>query len=632
MRFFACLTIGILLGSCLSGSLNKFDDPGLIVIADLQDKRNTDSLLHYLIHTNHVYRAEAALALASVQDTTAAIPLGSALLEDPYIPVRIHAAFALGQTRGYAAVNALIPALSDTSSAVISEVLQALGKSLTQYDLDALTNFQPKDSLQFYGQAWGFYYSGMRGLHNPAMIKKATQFLLSEYGSVRLAAAHFFNRANGLKGIPENELLACALSDSHVNVRIASVAALRKGSSPEVVAALKKILQADPDYRVRTNAARTAAQFLKGQAEELILLALKDENEWVRVSAAESLQDGFTRLDELLAAARQSENIRVKAALYKLLLPLRPDLSTEIQNLYRQSDNPYAKAFYLSAFAGDVSSHSFISEQLIQSPVPVIKTTSAQVLVNMNRNKSFSESLKPAFARYYQQAIENGDTGVISIIASVLADSTQNYKVLIPDFQFLQAAKNKLQLPKDYEALQPLEEAIAYFEGREKPPPPENQFNHPIDWPLVKSIPKNQRVKITTNKGDIVLRLLMEEAPGSVANFVQLINQKYFDGKFIHRVVPNFVIQTGCYRGDGYGSEAYSIRSEFSLRRYTTGSVGMASAGKDTEGTQWFITHSPTPHLNGRYTLFAEVESGMEVVHQLEVGDTINSIQLMENK
>jgi len=95
-------------------------------------------------------------------------------------------------------------------------------------------------------------------------------------------------------------------------------------------------------------------------------------------------------------------------------------------------------------------------------------------------------------------------------------------------------------------------------------------------------------------------------------------------------VVPNFVIQGGCNRGDGWGSEDYSIRSEFSQRRYTTGSVGMASAGKDTEGTQWFITYSPTPHLDGRYTIFAEVVQGLAVLDYIQVGDKVTDV-VIEN-
>jgi cyclophilin family peptidyl-prolyl cis-trans isomerase len=158
-----------------------------------------------------------------------------------------------------------------------------------------------------------------------------------------------------------------------------------------------------------------------------------------------------------------------------------------------------------------------------------------------------------------------------------------------------------------------------------------NNFNHPVDWDLVKSIPRDQRVLIKTGRGEIVVRLWVEEAPGSVANFVRLINNRYFVGRFFHRVVPNFVIQTGCLRGDGFGGEDFSIRSEFAGRAYTTGSVGMASAGKDTEGTQWFITHSPTPHLDGRYSLFGEVVKGMETVQETEVGDTIVMMTLLNN-
>jgi cyclophilin family peptidyl-prolyl cis-trans isomerase len=229
----------------------------------------------------------------------------------------------------------------------------------------------------------------------------------------------------------------------------------------------------------------------------------------------------------------------------------------------------------------------------------------------------------------YQQAFAQGDVAVIGIICSALADEKLKYKEQIKDTKFLYDAKAKFRMPQDIESLQPLERVIAYFEGKEKPKALENAFNHPIPWDKVKSIDANQRVEIKTSKGTIVIRLLVEEAPGSVANFVDLISKKYFDGKNFHRVVPNFVIQGGCNRGDGYGSEDYSIRSEFSERRYTAGSVGMASAGKDTEGTQWFITHQPTPHLDGRYTIFAETVSGLEVVHKMEVGDKILEVKLL---
>ncbi|MCU0288039.1 MAG: peptidylprolyl isomerase [Acidobacteria bacterium] len=136
-----------------------------------------------------------------------------------------------------------------------------------------------------------------------------------------------------------------------------------------------------------------------------------------------------------------------------------------------------------------------------------------------------------------------------------------------------------------------------------------------------------QQVKIKTAKGDIVIVLLINESPGSAANFVHLLKNKFYKDTYIHRVVPNFVIQDGCPRGDGWGAPPYSIGSELGPLYYEEGSVGMASAGKDTEGSQWFITHSPTPHLDGRYTIFAKVVSGMDVVHKLEVGDKIITME-----
>ncbi|HES60200.1 MAG TPA: peptidylprolyl isomerase, partial [Caldithrix sp.] len=109
-----------------------------------------------------------------------------------------------------------------------------------------------------------------------------------------------------------------------------------------------------------------------------------------------------------------------------------------------------------------------------------------------------------------------------------------------------------------------------------------------------------------------------------------LIDQGFYKNKKIHRVVPNFVIQDGCPRGDGWGSPDFSIRSEFSMINYEEGSIGMASAGKDTESSQWFITHSPTPHLDGRYTNFGKVISGIGIVHQIEVGDEILDMEIVE--
>lgn len=137
---------------------------------------------------------------------------------------------------------------------------------------------------------------------------------------------------------------------------------------------------------------------------------------------------------------------------------------------------------------------------------------------------------------------------------------------------------------------------------------------------------------VNTSRGTFTIELLPEAAPLTVDNFIQLANRRYFNGITIHRVVPNFVLQDGDPRGDGNGGPGYQIRCEINQVSYNRGAVGMALSGKDTGGSQWFVTHSPQPHLDGGYTVFGNVVSGMEVVDQIARGDVIRSITITETR
>ena len=185
---------------------------------------------------------------------------------------------------------------------------------------------------------------------------------------------------------------------------------------------------------------------------------------------------------------------------------------------------------------------------------------------------------------------------------------------------------DNLDLPKEIETYNSLGKALAYLTDTSfQPKTPD--WNHPIDWSVFSTYGDSIQVAFKTNKGVIRTKMYANEAPGSVANFISLATSDFYDGKTIHRVVPNFVIQGGCPRGDGYGALDYSIRSELPQMYYNDeGYLGMASAGLHTEGTQWFITHSPAMHLNGKYTIFGKVISGMEIVHNIEVGDKIEDV------
>ncbi|HWJ57446.1 MAG TPA: HEAT repeat domain-containing protein [Vicinamibacterales bacterium] len=138
------------------------------------------------------------------------------------------------------------------------------------------------------------------------------------------------------------------------------------------------------------------------------------------------------------------------------------------------------------------------------------------------------------------------------------------------------------------------------------------------------------RAYIDTSKGSIEIALAVLDAPITTHNFAQLADRGFFNGLRIHRVVPDFVVQDGDPRGDGNGGPGYTIRDELNDLPYLRGTVGMALSGPDTGGSQWFITHSPQPHLDAKYTVFGHVVAGMDVVDKLTQDDTIVRVRVWD--
>ena len=128
---------------------------------------------------------------------------------------------------------------------------------------------------------------------------------------------------------------------------------------------------------------------------------------------------------------------------------------------------------------------------------------------------------------------------------------------------------------------------------------------------------------IETDRGTMWIELYPSEAPGTVANFEKLIESGFYNGLSFHRVIPNFVIQGGCPKGNGTGGPGYTIKCETlgNPHRHLRGSLSMAHAGKDTGGSQFFVCHSPQPHLDDKHTVFGRVIKGLEVVDAIRAGD-----------
>jgi peptidyl-prolyl cis-trans isomerase B (cyclophilin B) len=140
--------------------------------------------------------------------------------------------------------------------------------------------------------------------------------------------------------------------------------------------------------------------------------------------------------------------------------------------------------------------------------------------------------------------------------------------------------------------------------------------------------PKELYATITTNRGTMVFLLNKQVAPLTVANFVNLATRGFYDGLTFHRVVADFMAQGGDPAGDGSGGPGYEFEDEIALRLNQEGILAMANAGRNTNGSQFFITHQAAPHLNGAHTVFGLIQSGKEVVRQIRVGDVITSITI----
>jgi cyclophilin family peptidyl-prolyl cis-trans isomerase len=133
---------------------------------------------------------------------------------------------------------------------------------------------------------------------------------------------------------------------------------------------------------------------------------------------------------------------------------------------------------------------------------------------------------------------------------------------------------------------------------------------------------------VETERGRIEVELWPDLAPLAVASFARLADAKFFDGLLFHRVVPDFVIQGGDPEGTGWGGPGYTLREEFGPRPFVRGTLGMARSDKDTAGSQWFVTHSPQPHLDSHYSAFGQVVAGLEVVDAVRRGDRILSVRI----
>jgi cyclophilin family peptidyl-prolyl cis-trans isomerase/HEAT repeat protein len=637
----------------------SFSDSLLQQIYDYQDRQLTDSLIPLFRQEDPSYRFAAAMAFGSIRDSLAIDSL-IPLLDDEIEKVRVAAAYALGQTGSTRAETALVKAFNQFDTAGVwmqanAAILEAIGKCAGPKYLEYLSTiqtYQPTDTLLLEGQARGILRYALRGITLPEGTAAMLRFLGNPAypARVRLIAAYYLYRSKDLDlSASVSELAQMLPREDDPEVRLNLVIPLGRTKDPIALNALLNQYNLEPDFRVRANILRALGNFDYPAVAPTLMAALDDSNYHIARTAARFFLDhGIpTEARTYWLKAKDSLPWEIQLTLYSAanrhlsdsLAASKGSLNYELRQRFEQSSDPYEKAATLRAMGEFGWNYRYIKQVGFPATEQVIRTACMEGILQAVRKPDFRRYYGVSYRRvrqeistYCVEAIQNGDVGMMAIAAEIFREPGLFFRGTLDSLTFLENAMQKLELPRDIETYNELKKTLDFLEERKETPPLKPEFNHPIDWSLAAAIQQGTQATIHTNRGKITLELWPESAPATVANFVTLAQSGFYENKVFHRVVSNFVVQTGCPRGDGYGSLDYSIRSELPYLHYDqAGLLGMASAGNHTECTQFFITHAPALHLDGNYTLFGKVISGMDIVQQIRISDRIEKIEISQD-
>ena len=625
-------------------------------LIDFQNADQTDSLYTFLNHEDPSLRLLATSANASLA-TKMTVDSVAKMLDDKIMNVRAAAAYALGQYQTKKPLESLIAAFKNEDTISINtmlnhNILEAIGKcgdsKLLEF-LSSTNTYRETDTLLLLGQARGIYRFALRGMNHPngtdRMIKHVTNLDIDS--RIRLVAAHYLSRSKDLDiDNYKFQLTDIARQEKNSNIKMALLSALKHTSDPDILEYLLSELSTANDYRTKVNIIKAIYHHPYERVVDQMVTLLKNNNEHIAYTASQYFVEHGRRQDASYYRELTQDTMHylAKANLFKATLKYLPAyylntrfaINKELQEEIEKSNNNYERLAYLETYSEDPNAYGSLMDLFKESRKNIFKSKLAECISTIYKNKNYPLNQyrvgpigRSRILEDLKTLMASEDVGVLYYIANAISDNTILLNTVIKDVDFLNEAKNKLKLPRDVETYNALVNAIKTC----KPDTNISQFipeaKSSIDWSLAQKYPDSTIAIIKTNKGLIKVDFFFEQAPMSVFNFIKLADKNFYDKKVFHRVVPNFVIQGGCPRGDGFGSSDETIRSELSQAYYDDqGYIGMASAGPHTESTQWFITHSPTPHLDGRYTIFGKVIEGMDVVHKILPGDRIQDVIL----
>jgi cyclophilin family peptidyl-prolyl cis-trans isomerase len=651
--------------------------PETMEILELQLHRDGPGLAAYLDHPEGWVRSRAALALASVQDPE----LWGALeghLDDPVASVRRDAAFALGQIPLPDGGVTLLRRLQvEEDPEVRLRLVEALGKQGGDPAAEGLLELDPApDERAARILALGRLGIQAEGFPVTGVVAELARSLYSGDERVREAGAWFFGRSPSphlwvVAADVVREAMDLMPDDTPALMHLA--VALGRLRDPADGPRLLHLLERGGDWRIRTNAARALGnpEFLEapGTRDALWRAIEGDPSEHVATAATEALTSGFQVAEADLARAR--EWLRGDPTRWRTHVPfLRPlvtwgDPESVLAWTRRQAGEGevFAVVRGLEVVGAMTASEAVeLLFELADHGDPEIREAAVRALAGRWPRDVGDEEALSRYADLFGRELTGDRPRAAAAAAEALGNPTfrswgaspllaqaweargvphleGDARVDPPVLHLLETLLRAMGESGDPDLLPLLDEALtapdhrirraAAGARRELTGQEVRGLNLPdpergLDADALAALGAEPELVLETDRGRLVVRLAPDQAPLTVLTVAELAAAGAYDGTRLHRVIGNFVVQGGDVgAGDGSGGPGYAIRSEFTQIPFLRGVLGMASSGKDTEGSQFFLTHSMQPHLDGGYTAFGWVTSGEEVLDALLEGHRI---------
>ncbi|MBL8135750.1 MAG: HEAT repeat domain-containing protein [Acidobacteria bacterium] len=613
-------------------------------------------------------RRRAALAIGRSGVAEGVVPLTTALAKDVEPEVRAMAAFALGLMGDAAAAPALLPALGDPDPRVQGRAAEALGlinhaaaagsiagMAAAHVKAGALAGIASDDEthplsptveavrLGVYALArlgavdelravliggdgspvsdwWPLAYA-MQSVGKPAALP-TLRLWLTRGGSTTRA---FVARGLGtLKDADSRVALEALVKDDRqtTGVRVQAMRALAAIGDRRSAAVLTPLADKAPSVALRLEAVAALGAVADPAAAELLVDYLEAEGAPLRAAAQAALAkadpDTFMTV---LSGLDVDKDWSVRAALATTLKGLPPEIAAlRLDQLARDADPKVRAAALTSLAALKVPGTDVRLVSELAHADPVVRMAAARGLATLK-----PAGAAPALARAYEASAP--DTTYVARAAMLAALVAVDPAAAAPVLRSALADREWALRVRAATLLRELDAASMAVAARPAPAPAESALD---DTAAMIAPAFSPQAYLQTTRGEVRIELAVLDAPRTVANFVALAGRGFFDGMAWHRIVPDFVAQVGDPRGDGEGGPGYTIRDELNQRPYLRGSVGMALDWRDTGGSQFFITRSPQPHLDARYTVFGHVVAGMDVVDRLEPWDRITSVRVWD--